>query len=129
MLEHELFKIKIKDHIDSKDNLKRKSTPLQIAARKGYPKIVKKLLKKGASNSELNAEGKNALQIAMDEGHENVIEEILSKENGNWQESLRKLYTFCCLQIILDFNIDNLTGRAAISFFFNFFIHSIKIPS
>ena len=65
------------------------NTPLHVAAENGNASIVKELIKKGADIKRLNKDGKNALQIAIVEGHQNVIKEIL--ESRSWEAALRKM--------------------------------------
>ena len=42
------------------------TTPLHLAAEKGYPDIVRLLIKYGADFRKKNAQGKTALEIALD---------------------------------------------------------------
>ena len=45
-------------------------TPLHLAASEGHLKVINVLLKKGADVSKTNQEGNNALDLAIDNGHE-----------------------------------------------------------
>ena len=74
----------IQDEIDLEDSFQ--NTPLLIAAERGHANIVEELLSNKANIMKVNLKGKNALQVAMDNGHKPVISAILESEV--WKEAL-----------------------------------------
>ena len=55
------------------------NTPLHIASKKGYEKIVELLIEYGANPNAINRKGKNPLDLAYDNKHKAVIKVLKSR--------------------------------------------------
>ncbi|XP_022241744.1 ankyrin-3-like, partial [Limulus polyphemus] len=74
--------------VSSSRTKKTNETALHLAADSGHAKVVRDLLKAGASPSEENADGNTALHLAAKQGHLGVLEEL--KTAVNWKIKSKK---------------------------------------
>merc|ERR1719427_450989 len=68
-----------------------KSTPLHVASKEGNDAVVKALLDRGADISIIDHNGWNALNIAIDACHKNVVEVIL--HHKDWLIAAKNRFT------------------------------------
>lgn len=62
-------------------------TPLHAAAAEGAHEVVKLLLEKGANIDKLDEQNRNCLDIAISQGHREVVRVLL--EDKNWDKLIR----------------------------------------
>ena len=88
VLDHFILNLKI--HVDIKEN-DNGSTPLHVAAYKGYTSVIDHLLTRGAAIDAKTDNGMTPLHIAADEGHTAIVDHLLNrgaaidaKNKGGW---------------------------------------------
>jgi ankyrin repeat protein len=76
------------------------STPLHVAAKKGFKESVKLLIKRGADVTSMDENGYMALHLAAEEGHLSVVELMISNENvridATSQSGMTALHVAAC---------------------------------